>query len=172
MKSEFTVLGVSFNWEKRKGLDVFIQLAKMLDERYHIVLVGTDSVIDQQLPSNIKSIHQTSNLDELRKLYTSADVFVNPTREENFPTVNIEALACGTPVVTFITGGSAEIIDPSCGIAIRQDDIEGIRQAIIRTCEDAPFSTMQCRRRALQFEKTTKFQEYIALYNELAGEDE
>ncbi len=121
------ILGISFNWEKRKGLDVFIKLASLLNENYQIVLVGTDDDVDKLLPPHILSIHQTSNQKELCEIYSAADVLVNPTREDNFPTVNIESLACGTPVVTFRTGGSAEIIDNCSGVSVEQDDIDGVR---------------------------------------------
>lgn len=104
-ETEYMVLGVSFDWGKRKGLDVFQHLAEDLDERYAIVLVGTDDKIDSFLPDRIISIHRTHSQKELAEIYSAADVFINPTREENFPTVNIEALACGTPVITFDTGG-------------------------------------------------------------------
>lgn len=84
------------------------------------MLVGTTSEIDGKLPDNIISVHRTANQKELAEIYTAADVFVNPTREDTFPTVNIEALACGVPVVTFDTGGSAEILDKTCGRVIEK----------------------------------------------------
>ena len=113
------VLGVAFGWGERKGLDVFLDFAKRLDsERYQIVLVGTDENVDKQLPNTVISIHRTQNQTELAKIYTAADVFVNPTREEVFGLVNIEALACGTPGVTFNTGGSPECYDATCGSVV------------------------------------------------------
>ena len=87
------LLGVSIGWNTRKGLDVFIELAKQLDSSYQIVLVGTNENIDKQLPSNIISIHRTNNQTELAKIYTAADLFINPTREDTYPTVNMEAIA-------------------------------------------------------------------------------
>ena len=98
----------------RKGLNCFVEMAEKLGEQYQIVLVGTDDEIDKNLPHNIISIHRTQNQKELAEVYSAADVFVMPTREENYPTVNMEAIACGTPVVTFDTGGS-----PKCWIKNR-----------------------------------------------------
>lgn len=164
LEDKFIVLGVAFGWGKRKGLDVFIELSKRLDERYQIVLVGTDETVDKKLPENIISIHRTQNQTELAEIYTVADLFVNPTREENFPTVNIESLACGTPIVTFKTGGSPEIIDKTCGMVVEKDDIDGMQREIERICENRPFSQEDCLKRAQNFDLNDKFAEYIEIY--------
>ena len=167
------VLGVAFGWEKRKGLDVFLDLAKRLDSvRYQIVLVGTDENVDKQLPNTVISIHRTQNQTELAKIYTAADVFVNPTREEVFGLVNIEALACGTPGVTFNTGGSPECYDATCGSVVPKNDIDALYREIIRICETAPYSTEACLKKAKQFDKNEKFQEYIDLYRNLMRQSE
>ena len=165
----FVVLGVAFGWSLRKGLDVFIKLSHELDEKYQIVLVGTNDEIDTQLPSNITSIHRTNNQQELAKVYTAADLFVNPTREENYPTVNMESLACGTPVLTFRTGGSPEIIDETCGSVVDVDDIDSLEKEIIRICETKPYSKEACLERAKLFDINDRFKEYIDLYKELSG---
>ena len=164
-KDKFIVLGVAFGWGKRKGLDVFLELAKRLDERFQIVLVGTDENVDKQLPQNIISIHRTQNQTELAGIYTVADVFVNPTREEVLGLVNIESLACGTPVITFKTGGSPESIDETCGIVVEKNDIDGMHNAIMKVKENSPFSREDCLNRAKSFDKETKFIKYIELYN-------
>lgn len=159
------VLGVAFGWDERKGLDCFIELSKRLPSDYQIVLVGTDENVDKQLPSNIISIHRTSNQIELAKIYSASDVFVNCTREETFPTVNMEAIACGTPIVTFKTGGSPEIIDNTCGSVVIKNDIEAMQKEIIRICEEKPYSSEACRKRAVDnFEQKTNFEKYIEMY--------
>ena len=76
LKDKFILLGVAFVWEKRKGVDVFIELAKRLDERFKIVLVGTNEDFDKQLPANIISVHKTDNQQELAELYSAADLFI------------------------------------------------------------------------------------------------
>lgn len=129
------ILGVSFAWGYRKGLDCFVEIAEKLGEQYQIVLVGTDDEIDKNLPHNIISIHRTQNQKELAEVYSAADVFVMPTREENYPTVNMEAIACGTPVVTFDTGGSPEMLDDKTGIVVEANDIEATKKAIKDICE-------------------------------------
>lgn len=177
MKSDFrqkygigdrlVILGVAFGWGYRKGLDVFCRLAEMLDERYQIVLVGTDEEVDKQLPANIISIHRTNNQQELAQIYSAADVFANPTREEMFGMVNIEALACGTPVITFETGGSPEAIDETCGVVVPCDDVDAMEREIRRVCEEKLFSKETCLVRAKCFDKNNKFREYVDLYEEM-----
>lgn len=160
------VLGVAFGWGSRKGLDVFVELSKHLPEKYQIVLVGTNDKVDVLLPKNILSIHRTQNQQELAEIYTAADVFVNPTREDTYPTVNMEALACGTPVVTFKTGGSPEILDETCGSVVPFDDIDAMEMEIRRICEEKPYSKDSCVTRAKSFDMNQRFEEYVDLYKE------
>ena len=164
IEDKFIILGVAFDWGKRKGLDVFIELSKRLSEDYKIVLVGTNENVDKILPNNILSIHKTQNQKQLAEIYSSADVFVNPTREENFPTVNIEALACGTPVVTFDTGGSSEILDETCGIVVDKNDVCALEEAIVRVVKEKPFLSERCLNRAKMFKSSDRFLDYVELY--------
>lgn len=165
LENKKIVLGVAFGWGRRKGLDVFLEIAKILPANYQIVLVGTDEATDKLLPNNIISIHRTANQKELAEIYTASDVFANPTREDTFPTVNMEALACGTPVVTFKTGGSPEILDDTCGTVVDVDDIGAFEHGIIRACEDESFTREACIARAQNFDKNNKFKEYVELFN-------
>lgn len=158
------VLGVAFGWGKSKGLDVFIELSKRLDARFRIVLVGTNDAIDQMLPEGIISIHRTNDQRELVDIYSAADVFVNPTREENYPTVNMEALACGTPVITFRTGGSPEILDERCGSVIENENVSALEKEIIRMCEEEAEIRQACLSRAQRFKQEERFDEYVRLY--------
>lgn len=163
---KYVLLGVCFAWDYKKGLDVFVDLSKRLDEKYQIVLVGTTDSVDKELPSNIISIHRTNNQQDLAEIYSAADLFVNPTREENYPTVNMESLACGTPVLTFRTGGSPEIIDETCGSVVACGDIDSLEQEVMRICETKPYTKEACLQRAKSFDMNDRFQEYINLYNE------
>lgn len=166
-ENKYIVLGVAFDWGKRKGLDVFIELANRLDsEKYQIVLVGTNDETDKLLPENIISIHRTQNQTELAEIYTAADVFVNPTREENYPTVNMESVACGTPVITFNTGGSPEMLDTSCGAVVPRDNVFEMCNEIIRICETNPFSEEACLKKSQDFDKNNKYKEYVKLYED------
>ena len=167
LENKKIVLGVSFGWGYRKGLDVFVELAKRLGDDYKIVLVGTDDATAATLPENIISINRTDNQTELAKIYTAADVFVMPTREEVLGLVNIEALACGTPVVTFETGGCPETIDESCGSVVDVNDVDSMEREIIRICEDKPYTKEACLERAKSFDMNDRFEEYVKLYEEV-----
>lgn len=166
---EKIVLGVADVWGYRKGLDVFVKLLDRLPENYKIILVGTDRKVDKLLPKNIISIHRTNNQKELAEIYSAADIFVNPTREDNYPTVNMEAIACGTPVLTFQTGGSAEILDETCGSIVECDDIDALEKEIIRICETTPFSKENCMKHAKTFDQNERYMEYVEFYKELLG---
>ncbi len=160
------VLGVAFGWSERKGLDVFKDLSTRLSDDYRIVLVGTNERMDAELPSNIISIHRTESQAELANVYTAADVLVNPTREDTFPTVNMEALACGTPVITFCTGGSPEIPDASCGAVVDCNDIDAMEREIRRACTEKLYTCEACVSRARLFDMNDKFKEYVELYED------
>ena len=162
------LLGVAFDWGTRKGLDVFQELAERLDrDTYQIVLVGIDKDLEKKVSSHIVCISRTQNQQELATIYSSADLFINPTREDTFPTVNIEALACGTPVITFKTGGSAEIIDKTCGAVVDVGDVDRLIEKIQNCCFDSPFSKQDCLNRAKRYDQNDKFQEYVDLYRSI-----
>ena len=167
LENKHVILGVAFDWSYAKGLDVFCELARRLGEEYQIVLVGTNDEIDRQLPDNILSIHRTADRRELAQLYTAADVFVNPTREEVLGLVNLEALACGTPVVTFASGGSPECVDDSCGVVVARDDVDAMAREIVRICTESPYTQDACRNRAKRFSKQQSLDAYLQLYKDL-----
>jgi glycosyltransferase involved in cell wall biosynthesis len=162
-ENRIIILGVSMGWEQRKGLQTFIQLSKDLPNNFQIMLVGTNDEIDKELPDRIISIHKTKNQEELAQIYSAADVFVNPTMEENFPTTNIEAIACGTPVITYNTGGSSEMLDERCGIIIERGNYEALLNAIVES-NYLRMDSKSCVEKGKQFAQEMKFQEYINLY--------
>jgi len=165
------ILGVSLGWTNKKGLDIFIKLAKLLDESYKIVLVGTDKKTDKILPKNIISINKTSNQEELSEIYSTSDVFVNPTREEVFGLVNVEALSCGLPVITFNTGGSPETIDFKSGIVVEKNDIVDLVTKIKYVCENKPFKKSDCIKRGNSFDSKKMLDEYLSLYEALSNSE-
>ncbi len=122
------VLGVSNAWhEPRKGLNDFYAVRQYLDDSFAIVLVGLTKTMIARLPSGIIGLLRTNNSRDLAEIYTAADIFFNPTYEDNYPTVNIEAQACGTPVITYKTGGSPESVVPENVV-----DVGNIRAAVKR----------------------------------------
>lgn len=163
LKDKHLVLGVAFGWGRRKGLDVFCELARRLDDRFQIVLVGTNNQVDKQLPKNIISIHRTQDQVELAEIYSAADVFVNPTREENYPTTHMESIACGTPVVAFATGGCGEMLG-SCGCVVPKNDIDALEKEILRCCLERSYTKEACVQWAKGFDEGDRFREYIRLY--------
>lgn len=159
------ILGVAFDWGERKGLDVFVELVKRLNaEKYQIVLVGTNNKIDKQLPKNIISIYRTQSQEELVQIYSASDIFLNPTREENYPTVNMEAIACGTPVITFDTGGSTEMLG-EYGSAVEKEDIDGMIRKI-EWYESQPRKISKVS----EFDKNNKYEIYVELYRRFTRE--
>lgn len=169
--NKFTILGVAAVWDKRKGLDDFIQLRSMLSiEDYDITLVGLTEKQIKSLPYGIKGITRTTNVQELVQLYSDADVFVNPTYSDNFPTTNLEALACGTPVITYKTGGSPEAIDENTGAVVEQGNVSALSEKIkeFQVLGFKQKHLADCRKRAEEhFDKDKCFEKYIELYNEL-----
>ncbi len=125
------VLGVANVWEKRKGLQDFVRLSSLLDrERYAIVLVGVTAKQKRQIPQEIVAIGRTANQNELAAIYSAASVFFNPTYEDNYPTVNLEAEACGTPVITYDTGGSSETLHDPRSVVVPQGDLDAVIQRL------------------------------------------
>lgn len=166
----FLLLGVAFGWERRKGLDVFLSLAQRLEpEHYRIVLVGTDDAVDAQLPDSVISIHRTQDQRELAALYSAADLLVDPTREENYPTVHMEAIACGTPVLTFRTGGCAEMLTLETGAVVECNDVDAMEREIRRICAERPYTQEVCTESAKCFAGDICFLKYVELYGEIDG---
>lgn len=166
--SKYKILGVASAWNKDKGLFDFYKLRELLyDNDIEITLVGLTPEQIKQLPIGINGISRTNSVEELAHLYSEANIFVNPTYADSFPTVNMEALACGTPVVTYRTGGSPEIVDAQTGIVINPGDIETLANAIVRL-RDCTLSSDICRNRAVRlYNKENRFMDYIKLYEEL-----
>ena len=166
LQDKFVILGVANNWGERKGYNSFIELSKMLSDQEVIVMVGLTEDQSNKLPKNIIGITKTNNIHELADIYSSADVFANLTFEDNFPTTNIEALACGTPVLTFQTGGSVESVDTQCGYIVEKGNVEQALSAIIEIKNRGKSSyTNSCIERAHRlYSKKDRFMEYIQLY--------
>lgn len=166
LENKYIVLACAMDWGIKKGLDVVIELSKRLDDTFRIVMVGVDAQLKKALPANIITIFKTHNQEELAEIYSVADVFINPTREDNYPTVNMEAIACGTPVVTFQVGGSSEMLDEECGMAVVCDDIEAMKQGVIMMCQKENIEQI-CLKKAQEYDEQIRFKEYINLYEEL-----
>mgnify|MGYP005850939931 CR=1 FL=1 len=155
-------LAVASVWTDNKGYSDLFKLVKKIDkDNEQIVVIGVNKKQNIELQNHgIFAILHTKSIFELACWYSTADVFINPTYEDTFPTVNIEALACGTPVVTYKTGGSSEIIDESCGLVVEKGNINSLYIA----AKKIESSRKACRKRALKFDQNERFLEYIELY--------
>ena len=163
------LLGVASIWSEEKGLSDFIKLAQRLREDEVIVLVGVTEEQKKILPHNMYGIRRTENIQDLARLYSVADVFVNPTWQDNYPTVNLEAIACGTPVVTYRTGGSVESVTEDTGFIVEQGDVKGLLDSV-RVIEQygKHYYVDRCRKYALaNFRKEDRYADYLNLYEEL-----
>ncbi|MBR5581630.1 MAG: glycosyltransferase [Treponema sp.] len=160
------ILGVASVWDHRKGLEDFVKLADILDDDMEIVLVGVSSKQQQDLPRKIVGIQRTENQQELARLYSQALVFVNPTYEDTFPTTNLESLACGTPVITYRTGGSPEAIDENTGYIVEVGNVYGIKDAIKKIDSlGKKYFAEHCIKRAKKlFQKEIFTEKYLKLY--------
>lgn len=168
---KFVLIGVATSWGERKGLNDFIELSKLLDSDFQIVLVGLTKKQIDQLPDNILGIERTESVDALADIYATSDAFINPTYEDTFPTTNLESQACGTPVITYKTGGSPEAIDESTGIVVEQGNINKLVEAINLIKENGKqYYSDACVNRAQRlYKKEDRYKEYIDLYEELIG---
>ena len=169
LENKFILLGVATSWGSKKGLYDFIELSKLLKTDYQIVLVGLTKKQIEQLPDNILGMERTESVKELAEIYSASDVFVNPTYEDSFPTTNLESLACGTPVITYKTGGSPEAIDELTGIVVEQGNIGKLIDAINKVKDKGKQSYSEaCVNRAQRlYKKEDRYQEYIDLYGSL-----
>ncbi|WP_112182124.1 MULTISPECIES: glycosyltransferase [Paraliobacillus] len=166
LENKFILLGAASTWSEKKGYNFFLELSYNLEQDEKIVLIGLSENQKQNLPNNILGITRTNDIKELAEIYSSADVFVNPTLEEVLGLTNLEALACGTPVITFETGGSIECIDDSCGIVVEKGNMYKTLEAIkIIKTKYKSFYSMSCIDRVNKlFSKEDKYSEYVELY--------
>lgn len=167
-KDKFCILGVGNPWSKDKGLyDIYILRDLLPKEEYEIILVGLSEEQKKDLPEGITGILRTNNQQELVDLYSESHVFINPTYADSFPTTNLEAQACGTPVITYLTGGSPESLSADTGIVVEQGDINAMKEAILYL-KKHPFSPNDCRQHAEEyFDKDKRFLDYAELYEKL-----
>jgi glycosyltransferase involved in cell wall biosynthesis len=170
LSGKHLILGVASVWDRRKGLKYFLELSHRLDDRFRIALIGLSKKQAKKLPDNIIPIPRTEHIDELVSFYSAADVFLNPTLVDNFPTTNLEALACGTPVITFNTGGSPEAISEDTGIVVERKNVDGLHRAVNTIVEKGKhFYKENCRKRAVaNYNKNDRFREYVQLYEKLS----
>lgn len=166
------LLGVASVWNKRKGLDDFCRLSEVLPPEYALVLVGLSEKQLERLPKSVIGLSRTENVQQLAELYSTAEAFLNPTWEDNFPTTNLESLACGTPVITYRTGGSVEVITPNTGYVVEPGDMNGLLEKIkLVSQRGKDVYRSLCRQYILDnFKKEDRYEEYFRLYERILSE--
>ena len=163
LENKKIILCIAMNVSERKGFNDILEVSKILNDDYKIVMIGLPKEVIQTLPNNIVGFERTESKEQLVEFYSMADCFLNPTHEDNYPTVNIEAIACGTPVVAYNVGGASEVINTSTGLSVKENDIEGLKDSINIICnkdyKDA------CRKYALEnASKENMLESYFNLY--------
>lgn len=169
LNGKHILLGVASIWSREKGFDDCIQMADLLHPDEMLVLVGVRPEQQKKLKKNMLGIPRTENIHQLAELYAAADAFINPTWQDNYPTVNLEAIACGTPVVTYRTGGSIEAITDQTGFIVPQGNVkEMLEAARLISQRGKAYYQQPCRTYALEnFRKEDRYQDYLDLYDKL-----
>ena len=152
------VLGVASIWSKRKGLTYLIELSKKLSSEYQVVIVGLKPNQLAELPEGMIGIERTNSVKELAELYSCAEVYVNTTLEDNYPTTNLEAIACGTPVITFETGGSPESAK-MYGKVVPRGDVDAVAKAVLEV--------KNLKKNDFYIDYTYMLEKYLKLYGEV-----
>ena len=161
LEGKTVILGVASDWSERKGYSDFIKLSGELSENQKIVMVGVNDKQAEELPDSIIAIKKTNSVEELAEIYNAADVFFNFTYEDNFPTVNLEAMACGTPVITYRTGGSIEPITKDNGFVVDQGDYMKALE-LVEGAKRLPRD--QIAGHSMRYNANNRYKEYIHLY--------
>ena len=174
LQNKFVILGVASGWGKEGRMIGFIRLRELVDSSYHIVLVGLTPEQIRELPDGITGLRPTANQTELAQIYTMADVFINPTLQDTFGLTSVEAQACGTPSITYRTGGAPETVGEDTGIVVEKNDFEALKEAVLTiqaslsNDTEIRYKSQTCRNRAVAlFEQKDRFNEYIDLYESL-----
>lgn len=157
LEDKIVLLGVAMPWSQRKGFDEFIRLAKDLPDKYHIVMVGLDGESAQNFRSKITCISHTDSVKTLADIYSSSDLFLLPTYADNFPTVSLEAQACGTPVLAYDAGGTKETLLPKYSSYVAKGDYDAllkwILNFVLRRIPQEAVQTLSYKRMAAEYGK-------------------
>lgn len=165
LEDKFVILGIVDSLNSMKGGQYLLELAEMLEEDECIVLLTLKDNVGE-VPKNIRLISKTVSAKKLAEIYTMADVFVNPSLQETFSMINLEAIACGTPVVTFNSGGGTEAQSEKTGVVVPRTDVKAMYEGIKRV-KNGEFCSEDCVQRAQEFDCELKFEKYIDIYKDI-----
>lgn len=169
LENKFIVLGVANVWDSRKGLDVFIELSKLLDDSIKIVLVGLNTTQIKSLPNSITAIPRTENTKELAELYSIAGIYLNLSVEETFGLTTIEAMACGTPALVYNATALPETITDETGFIVKKGDIQSILNCInkVKLQGKSVFTDLCIEHVRRHYDKNICYQPFPKLYESL-----
>ena len=167
IEGKFVTLGAANKWllpVNRELLDSYVSTKK--DDEV-LVLFGADDAGKRQTEGldGVITLGYFTDKSDMAELFASADVFINPTRADTLPTVNMEAAACGTPVITYDVCGSPELVnDGVTGYVIPEGDAVGALLAK-SAVKGGKISRDACRAHALaSFDKNENYKKYIELF--------
>ncbi|MCR4591344.1 MAG: glycosyltransferase [Lachnospiraceae bacterium] len=158
------LLGVANPWRERKGFDDFLKLSKTVGNEMRIAMIGLSPEQARTASSyvNIIPIIKTDSIEEMAEWYSESDIYVNLTYEDTFPTTNLEALSCGTPVITYRAGGSPESLTSSTGIIKEIGDITGVMDSVRKILQwDRSETEKACFDQAAKYGAELRFNQYI-----------
>ena len=165
-KNKNVILGVSNVWNRNKGLDTFLDLSKLIDKNDIIVLVGLSKNQKMNLPNSIIGIEKTQNQNELAEIYSLATVFMNPSLEETFSLVTLEAMACGTPVIVCDTSAVKELVTDKVGIVVNKYSAKDYYNAYLEL-KDKKIKRQDLLDQSKKYSNEKLTNEYLKLYKEL-----
>lgn len=168
-ESKKTVLAVAPDiMSERKGGRWVLELARRFSDNVEFIMVGVVGDVDG-VPSNVRLVDRTNNQNELAEYYSDADLFLICSKRENFPTTCLESLACGTPVVGFDEGGTAETAPGRLGHFVPFGDVSALELAINDYFEDrSEIDQNECRIFAEQnYSKQAMYSNYVRLYSDV-----
>ncbi|PWT26190.1 glycosyltransferase [Butyrivibrio fibrisolvens] len=168
------ILGVSSVWNRKKGFDDFIKLSEVLPDDYVIVLVGLSPSQKVTLPKNIVGVVKTADQDELIKLYSEAYIFMNPSLEESFSLVTVEAMSCGLPAIVLDTSAVGDLVSPEVGVVLHEHESEDYLNAI-KNIDDkikaGEYDRSSISEYAGRYSKASMINSMLKIYNENRDKD-
>ena len=167
LEDSFIVLAVASVWDATKGIEDLKELANSLPENIKLVVVGGTLSSNTTTIEKALCIPRTSTVKELCEIYSASDAFINLTKQDTFPTVNIEALACGLPVITYKTGGSPEILTDKTGIVVEKNNIEKMKEVLIELAKNNSFKKEDCIEVASHYSLNKMYEAYLKLYRNI-----
>lgn len=166
------LLCVARPFDARKGYADMLRVAERLKEKARVVMIGLSDRQLRSLPPYVIGLSGTDGPEELVPYYAAADCLVNPTYEDTYPTVNMEALACATPVVGYGVGGAKEQLADPVGLPLPVGNPDLLADSALRSALKKKSLSPLCRRYAEQhFDRGKAIGQYIEIYHQMTGDD-